>query len=171
MSEETGTTTDGKGKNGAGSPVVESKGGSATRGQGGRESGSESNSGGTDDELKARNAEAARYRVERNAAREESQRLSETVEALQIAAVAAALNGRVTPTVVNAYLREKGEDISAVLTEDGTGVDTAKLDTVVAEAIEQFGLGPGKPEPNKFLGGTTNDSAGEGNSFVDAFKL
>ncbi|MDL9938761.1 hypothetical protein QSJ18_18600 [Gordonia sp. ABSL1-1] len=90
------------------------------------------------------NDREARYRVERNEARAEAERLAGVVEGLQRAAVEAALGDDVRAEAFWAGRGDAGLD--GLLTDDGT-VDVAAVGAAVQDVRERFGIvdGPRRP--------------------------
>ncbi|MGW4636792.1 hypothetical protein [Nocardia sp. NPDC004415] len=110
------------------------------------------------------NREAARYRVRLREAEGEVARLGGVVENLQKAAVESALGDRIT---AKAFWASRGESgLSGLLTGDGT-VDSGKVAEAVDTAVQEFGLGPRRPEPNPYAG--SNSTGEESDRWVNAF--
>ncbi|MEV0851478.1 hypothetical protein [Nocardia fluminea] len=119
------------------------------------------------------NREAAKYRVRlREAegrvteAEAEVARLGGVVENLQKAAVESTLGNRIT---AKAFWASRGESgVSELLTDDGA-VDSGKVAAAIDTAIQEFGLGPRRPEPNPHAGSNNNGSE-SGGRWIEAFS-
>lgn len=134
---------------------------------------SQEGDGGSGGDQDSPNREAARYRVklrEAEARVTESEaeiaRLGGVVESLQKAAVESALGNKITAKAFWAHRGDSG--VSGLLTDDGT-VDSEKVADAVDTAVQEFGLGPRRPEPNPYAGSNNNGSE-SGGRWIEAFS-
>ena len=109
------------------------------------------------------NDREARYRVERNEARAEAERLAGVVEGLQRAAVEAALGDDVRAEAFWAGRGDAGLDGLLVTEGDKAGtVDIAAVGAAVQDVRERFGISPRRPVPDRNQGANVDGIDGVG---------